>query len=190
MVTGYKEKILELREKGYSYGKISQELSCSKAIISYHCTKNNINDIGLRRSNLTETEIDMVKEYYITHTIKETGIAFNISNSTVKRYVKKKRKLLTKEEKIKSNYKNVKTLRVRNKIKAVKLLGGSCKLCGYNKCVEALDFHHINPNEKDFGISMNLNRSWNKIETELIKCILVCSNCHREIHNGLVNLGQ
>lgn len=57
-------------------------------------------------------------------------------------------------------------------------------MCGYSKCKEALDFHHVNPNEKDFNISGSHSRSWEKIELELKKCVLLCANCHREIHSG------
>lgn len=81
-----------------------------------------------------------------------------------------------------TNYESVKKRRRLLKQKAVLFLGGKCSICGYNKCLAALDFHHINPNEKEFIITGRI-RSWNKIENELKKCVLVCSNCHREIHN-------
>lgn len=62
-------------------------------------------------------------------------------------------------------------------------------LCGYNKCPTALEFHHKTGEKKDFGLSSKgLTRSWAKIQKELDKCILVCSNCHKEIHSGLVQL--
>jgi len=67
--------------------------------------------------------------------------------------------------------------------------GGKCVLCGYNKCQDALDFHHKNPNKKDFGLSVKgLTRSWDKIKSEIDKCALVCANCHREIHAGITQL--
>lgn len=72
----------------------------------------------------------------------------------------------------------------REKIKkdAIDYKGGKCEICGYNKCIEALEFHHIN-NDKDFGISAKgYTRSFKKIKEELDKCILVCANCHRELH--------
>lgn len=69
------------------------------------------------------------------------------------------------------------------KEKAVEYKGGKCELCGYDKCVDALEFHHKNPNEKDFGISSGETRSWEKIKKELDKCIMLCANCHREIHS-------
>lgn len=69
------------------------------------------------------------------------------------------------------------------KIWAVEYKGGKCEKCGYNKCLEALEFHHIDPSQKDFILSdRNLILSWQEIKKELDKCILVCANCHREIH--------
>lgn len=68
------------------------------------------------------------------------------------------------------------------KHKAVEYLGGSCKECGYNKCIEALEFHHLNPLEKDFGIGSGNTLSWDKIQKELDKCVLLCCRCHRELH--------
>lgn len=73
------------------------------------------------------------------------------------------------------------------KLLALAYKGNRCQCCGYNKCVSALEFHHINPEQKDFAIgSRGYTRSWNKVKTELDKCVLVCSNCHREIHSNLL----
>lgn len=64
--------------------------------------------------------------------------------------------------------------------------GNQCCLCGYNKCIEALEFHHLNQNEKEFSLSdKDIKLDWEEIKKELDKCILICSNCHREIHAGL-----
>jgi len=70
--------------------------------------------------------------------------------------------------------------RRRLKELAVEKKGGKCTFCGYNRYLGALDFHHLEG--KDFG----LTRSWAKVAKELEKCVLVCSNCHREIHAGLL----
>ena len=68
---------------------------------------------------------------------------------------------------------------------AVEHMGGRCSRCGYNKCVEALEFHHLDSAQKDFGISeRGHSRSWERVRAELEKCILVCANCHREIHTS------
>ena len=59
----------------------------------------------------------------------------------------------------------------------------SCSICGYNKCIQALEFHHLNGKEKDFTISNHSDRmDWPIIKKELDKCIVLCANCHREIH--------
>lgn len=73
--------------------------------------------------------------------------------------------------------------REKVKLMAINYKGGKCEICGYNKCPDALEFHHINSNEKDFGIAQKgYTRSFSEVRKELDKCILVCSNCHREIH--------
>lgn len=76
----------------------------------------------------------------------------------------------------------------RKKLKemAVAHKGGKCEHCGYNKYIGALEFHHNDPNEKDFGISgTKQTASWNKIKKEVDKCTLLCSNCHKEEHARL-----
>lgn len=73
------------------------------------------------------------------------------------------------------------------KLKALTYKGGRCQCCNYDRCLSALEFHHTDPNEKDFGISAKgYTRSWETVKKELDKCVLVCSNCHREIHEGLI----
>lgn len=81
-----------------------------------------------------------------------------------------------------SNYRNLNNSRKRLKEKLVEYKGGKCEICGYDKCITALEFHHINPDEKDFGIGCKNVLSFEKCKKEVDKCMLVCSNCHREIH--------
>ena len=77
--------------------------------------------------------------------------------------------------------------RKKTKERAVYHLGGKCVKCGYDKCLRALQFHHTDPNRKNFGISENgYNRSWEKVIKELEKCILLCSNCHAEEEDFLL----
>lgn len=75
----------------------------------------------------------------------------------------------------------------RRKIKqqAVDYKGGKCEKCGYNRYIGALDFHHLDPKQKDFRLGSGSTISWDKTRAEVDKCILVCSNCHREIHGLL-----
>jgi 5-methylcytosine-specific restriction endonuclease McrA len=67
--------------------------------------------------------------------------------------------------------------------------GGKCALCGYDKSPRALVFHHIDPSQKDFGLSSRgLTRSWDAIKKEIDKCVLLCANCHAEVHDGITQL--
>jgi predicted HNH restriction endonuclease len=66
--------------------------------------------------------------------------------------------------------------------RAVEYLGGKCRLCDYDKCLAAFDFHHTDPMTKDFTISEAT--SWARAKPELDKCELLCANCHREVHEG------
>ena len=75
------------------------------------------------------------------------------------------------------------------KRRAVAYMGGKCFCCGYDKHVGVLDFHHVDPATKEFAISQKgLSRSWEKIQQELDKCVMVCANCHREIELGVRSL--
>ena len=70
--------------------------------------------------------------------------------------------------------------------KAIEYKGGKCSVCGYSRCADALEFHHTDPTVKEFGISgKGYTRSWQKVKEELDKCVLLCANCHREIHSEI-----
>lgn len=88
------------------------------------------------------------------------------------------------------NYENVKTARKNLKEKMIYILGGKCCICGYDKCRSALEFHHINPEEKEFHLGENPNVGFEKAANEMRKCILVCANCHREIHAFNINVSN
>lgn len=81
---------------------------------------------------------------------------------------------------------HVKEWRKKTKERIILAMGKYCQCCGYDKCDAALELHHIDPTEKElsFGRIRANPISWNKICKELQKCILVCANCHRELHNN------
>jgi len=72
---------------------------------------------------------------------------------------------------------------------AIGSLGGRCQICGYQRCRKALDFHHKDDSSKKFGISdKGYTRSWKAIKEEVEKFYLLCANCHREVHAGVLQL--
>ncbi len=243
-----KEKIIELRLKGYSYNEIKNELGCAKSSISYHCKniddesiriKNIIiknkkqeviksfliegididNVIKLRKNKFSYEEIrkqtgysnitisKVCREYDLLNNSKnidtnftneinflytkynstrQVGNELNISKKTVTKYLNDENMRILKSKRIKkiSASKSVVDWRKRTKIKLVEYKGGCCSKCGYNKSISVLQFHHLDTDEKDFTIG---GKSWSfeRLKKEVDKCILVCANCHIEIHEEL-----
>ena len=68
--------------------------------------------------------------------------------------------------------------------------GGKCVVCNYNKCQQALQFHHRDPNEKEFAVANSGTLDIEKLKVEVDKCLLVCANCHVEIHSGLIDINK
>lgn len=85
-----------------------------------------------------------------------------------------------------SNYDSIKKWRKEIKKQLVKAFGGKCCVCGYDKSMSSLSFHHLDPDKKDFIISSSV--SWKRTVEEVKKCVLVCLNCHSEIHHDGLKL--
>lgn len=117
----------------------------------------------------------MEKEKYIVKECKYHGFTKHIYISSAKRYKCCK----CQSEAVQKRRDTIKKILVEYK-------GGKCEICGYNKCIQALEFHHIDSAQKDFGIgAKGYTRSLEKNKKEADKCILVCANCHREIHEQM-----
>jgi hypothetical protein len=96
----------------------------------------------------------------------------------------------TSKEKRKLYYKlAVKSYVRKLKDMAVRYKGGKCQLCNYSKYNGSLTFHHLDPKMKRFTIS-GKSISFERLKPELDKCIMVCQNCHGEIHGGIVDTNQ
>jgi len=119
----------------------------------------------------------MANQYYNLHNIP--------FRSGTKEYTEAWRAL--NKDKQQQYQKDIKLTHNKLKREAMEYLGGKCSKCGYDKCTASLDFHHKDMETKDDGISNKINRR--KVRTleqlipELDKCVLLCSNCHRELHN-------
>lgn len=136
------------------------------------------------------------KEYYIKNREKllKYGSQWQKDNpEKIREYVKKWKK--NNPEKVREQRRqHRKRYREReNKLRKLRLkkihewinnykLSKGCAICGYNKCAEALDFHHTG--DKDIGIArlINKDKSIEKIKKEIDKCVIRCANCHRELH--------
>ena len=176
----YFEKIIELRKRGKTYKEICKELNCAISTVSYHCK---LNKMGGHSDRLTKDDkIELQKLYDEIGSLKKVARLKGHAFITVQKYVitKNRTRNVSKSE-------AVIMWRKRTKMKLVEYKGGKCQLCDYNKSLNALHFHHLNSNEKDFSIS-GKSLSFDKLKSEVDKCILVCSNCHSEIHEGITKI--
>lgn len=178
-------EIIKLRKNKKTYNEISKEVNISINIVRKVCRVLNLTT-SRKFGKISKETISKVKKLYKkNYSSYEISKKLKISKTTVLKYVdSRKRKKMSDEERKKRNVKSVINWRKRKKSELVEYKGGKCEVCKYNKCIDALEFHHIDSTKKDFQIS---GKSWSyeRLKKEVDKCILVCSNCHKEIHHKM-----
>lgn len=160
-----KQDLMILTDSGMSQPEIAKELKMTPNNVRYWLKKHNLKTLRV---------INRDKKYKQCPHCKE-------SKPLTEFYRSRKSSSFCKRCITKVNKERVK----KHKQIAVDYKGGSCSICGYNKSLAALDFHHIDPSQKDSKWNNFRGKFTKKHKNELDKCILVCSNCHREIHNGI-----
>lgn len=160
-----KEKLIEQINLGLSTWKLADYFNTTQPNIRYWLKKFNlktqitINQINSNRKCLTCNDVKPEEQFY-----------------------KRGKKYMSH---CKDCHKNIYTIkRQQVKQQAVNYLGGFCSKCGYNKCLSALEFHHIDSTTKDKDYTNLKNSFSDKLKSELDKCVLLCSNCHREHHSS------
>lgn len=88
----------------------------------------------------------------------------------------------------KCSVEHVATRRKKVKQQIIEEFGGKCKVCGYNKSHYALEFHHLDPDQKEAEVVQLACLGIDRMREEAKKCVLLCSNCHREVHGGVTAL--
>ena len=171
-----KEELIIFIEKGLSSRAISKEIGKAQTTVAYWIRKYDLKTSHPHKKN---------KQNYPPSTASRIKcIRCNKNKLTKHFYKKKSTKGYHSYCKVCLNTVTVERLQ-KIKIDCIEYKGGACICCGYNKYFGALEFHHKNPKEKDFSISKT-SLSFLKLKKELDKCVLVCSNCHREIHAGII----
>lgn len=89
--------------------------------------------------------------------------------------------------KVDKSHKWLKRIRKERKQQLVEIAGGKCSICRYSRCLRAMHFHHIEPDAKKFALSQMVMgvKSWLEILREASKTVLLCSNCHSEVEDGM-----
>lgn len=175
-------QIIELRNQGKTYDQIKKLTGCTeKTCVKYLKQTGNYKARSI--VEITPELLEQIQQRYNEiGNIKIVAKEFHISGTRLRKEgLQLKNPIKTKEEFCaQTRYAK------RIKEQLIEYKGNKCQICGYNKCTNALEFHHLDPTQKDFGISGG-TKSFEKLRPEVDKCILVCSNCHREIHAGLID---
>lgn len=163
-------KLRKLVEKGLSTREIAQSLSCSQTNIRY----------WLRKFDLRTKQAR-----------KETHVACAICSQKLTGKQTKYCSNGCKSKGVDHGYPAQKRRGQKRKNKLIELAGGACEVCGYDNNSAALAFHHKDPDEKEFSINSRKcsTVNWDALVKEASKCLLVCHNCHMEIHYPHLNKG-
>ena len=162
---------------GYSSAVEPIQQTLSELLVYYYMKEKLVE---LIKQNMSQRDIAAYLK------ISQTTVRYHLNKHGLKT-TKAKYKETPKETKTENRKKKqreyTKERRYLFKTKALDYKGGKCQKCGYSRCREALEFHHIDPKEKDFMISHSNRRSWDAVKKELDKCVLLCTNCHNEEHS-------
>ncbi len=168
-----KETLLELVRKGRTLTEMARQLDRSVSTVRYWLTKydqwplaagrRRIAAQQAREQGLTRVKLDCI-HHGRTEFILEGGVRYRC---------------------LKCRRQGVIDWRRRAKLRLVQEFGGRCELCGYDEFLGALQFHHVDPELKEFGLAMRgLTRSMEALREEAAKCVLLCANCHAKVEWG------
>jgi len=172
-----KESLTQFIGQNISANKIAKELNVSLSTIRYWLKKHNIKTNYISFKDKVKQDITVVKEKYCPNC--------NEIKSTSEFYLRRDKTNFSPYCKPCTSEQTLKRQRLF-KTQCVEYKGGKCIDCGYNKYIGALEFHHLDPSKKDFTIAKSKLCKFDfVIQQELDKCVLLCSNCHRERHHIL-----
>lgn len=176
--------IVDNKKDGATYKQIH-----SLCDVSYDNIKRVCRIFKVNKNYKRKLDAGIVKKikttYQETNSIRKTAKQLKISREVIRQYVTIQPKKDSSTRK-KDSVNAVKKHRKKIKERLVEYKGGKCVICGYCKNIVALTFHHIDPQEKEFGIG-GRNYSWERMVKEVDKCSLLCHNCHAELHDGILN---
>lgn len=171
-----RDELETLVDSGASIAQIAESLGRSKAAVRHWLAKYGLRTGGgthrrsaevsreAREAGLSEVSLDCPRHGTAAH-VRDSRGYFRCRHCRQEAVVRRRRR--------------VKEILVAE-------AGGRCRLCGYDRCHAALQFHHLDPSAKQFGVaSKGMARSIERLRAEVRKCVLLCSNCHAEVESGV-----
>jgi hypothetical protein len=173
-----REQLEPLVERGATLQEIADAVDRSVPTVRYWLGRYDLKTTGRRggRRRVSKAEVDAAlregARTLVTGCARHGEAIFIIENSGRLRCRK-------------CRIERVAEWRRRAKRRLVREAGGRCQLCGYDRCMAALEFHHLDPTEKSFALSLRgVTRSFKELRQEAAKCALLCANCHAEVEVG------
>lgn len=138
-------------------------------------TQKQIEKEGWNRAKIDLNEVSLYRKKGMT--FAQIAKKFSVATVTIYRHMNPKKRRMHNERQI--------IRQRRQKENLIIYKGGMCCICGYDRIYWALDFHHLKTEDKSFDISSARSRSMKNLKKEADKTILICKNCHAELHAGL-----
>ena len=162
-----REQLEALADRGMSLAEIAECVNRSKATVRYW-----LKEHGLRTGRAVERQLRARDAGLIVRECPRHGLTgFTVRPDSGSRCLRCRSEAVTRR-------------RRKVKLTLVQQAGGACQLCGYDRCVAALEFHHLVPEDKRFAVSLRMARSLASTQAEARKCVLLCANCHAEVEAG------
>jgi hypothetical protein len=153
------------------------------------------NYIELYYSTRKIAELEQISQTNVRHWLKKYNLKTNCEQYKLSQYICKcgetnPENFYGHSKKTCSKCHNLRTGETgkNNRLFAVEKLGGKCMVCSYSKYTGSLDIHHLDPKIKDKNFSCMRGWCKERILAEIEKCVLLCRNCHAEVHAGFIDL--
>jgi len=174
---GLDREVLEAAvEEGLTLNEMAAELDRSVSTIRYWLARFELQATGGARRREARVGRERGLRYIERHCLRHGMTRFILENRGSYRCMKCRQA-------------NVVAWRRRTKRLLVEEAGGKCLICGYDRYPGALQFHHLDPTKKSFGLAMRgYTRSISELRAEAAKCRLLCANCHAEVEGGFATL--
>jgi transposase-like protein len=172
-----RERLEDLVDSGMTMAEIANEVGLSKATVGHWLRQYSLrtrNTRGSKRAAIAAKDAGLLTTMMLCSRHGETEFILEGRG-----YYRCKQ---CRAERVARRRRDVKAIIVRE-------AGGKCQRCGYDRCVSALHFHHVDPSQKRFNVALRgAARSIERVREEVRKCVLLCANCHAEVEAGIASL--